>query len=111
MSVPRCSIAFFSSGSSFNLSAATIAFGNLVLDGEDVGEIAVVAVGPEWPPVLPVDQLGGDAHAVAGLADAAFEHVGHAERPGDLLHVHPLPLNVKAVLRATTEQGRNLKGR
>ena len=34
-----------------------------------------------------VDELPGDAHAIAGLAHAAFEHVAHAELAADLLHV------------------------
>ena len=35
---------------------------DLVLDGEDIGEIAVVAIGPQMPPVAAVDELRGDAH-------------------------------------------------
>ena len=49
--------------------------GHLVLDGEDVLELAVVALGPDMPVGLRVDQLHGDADAVAGLAHAAFDHV------------------------------------
>jgi len=33
-----------------------------------------------------VDQLPGDAHAVAGFAHAAFKHVAHAELLRHLLH-------------------------
>ena len=45
-------------------------------------ELAVVALGPDVPVGLRVDQLDGDADAVARLADAAFEHVVDAELPG-----------------------------
>jgi hypothetical protein len=37
-----------------------------------------------------VDQLAGDAHAVAGLAHAAFEHVTHPQLARYLLHVSRL---------------------
>ena len=39
-----------------------------------------------------VDQLPGDAHPVAGLAHAAFEHVAHAELLRHLLHGDRLAL-------------------
>ena len=39
-----------------------------------------------------LDQLAGDAHPVAGLAHAAFEHVAHAELAADLLDVDGLAL-------------------
>ena len=62
---------------------------HLVLDGEDVGQLAVVALGPQMAAARGVDELRGDAHAVAGLADAAFEHEAHAELAADLLHLRP----------------------
>ena len=55
------------------------ALGDLVLDGEDVGEVAVVALCPDVVAGRRVDKLRGDAQALAGLAHAAFEHVAHAE--------------------------------
>jgi hypothetical protein len=61
---------------------------DLVLCGEDVVQLAVEAVGPQMAAALGVDQLGGDAHAVAGLADRAFQHEAHAELAADLLHLH-----------------------
>ena len=39
-----------------------------------------------------VDQLGGDPNPVASFADAAFQHVGDAERLRDFLHVDRLAL-------------------
>ena len=56
-------------------------FGDLVLEVEDVLEHTVIAVGPDMRAAGGVDQLGRDPDAVAGLADAAFEHVAHAELP------------------------------
>ena len=39
-----------------------------------------------------VDQLTGDAHAVARFAHAALKHVAHAQFAADLLHVDGLTL-------------------
>src|SRR5882762_8269000 len=43
---------------------------DLILHREDVGEVAVVAVGPDMVAGLRLDQLRGDADAVAGFAQA-----------------------------------------
>ena len=59
---------------------------------EDVGQFAVIAIGPDVVASRGVDQLGGDAHAVAALADAALQHVAHAEFAGDALYVDCLAL-------------------
>ena len=58
---------------------------DLVLDREDVLELAVVALGPDVPVGLGIDQLHRDAHAVARLAHAALDHVLHAELRRHLL--------------------------
>src|SRR5215471_12663881 len=63
-------------------------FGDLVLHGEDVAEIAVVALGPNVIAGFRLDQLRGDPQPVAALADASFEHVAHAELASDLLHIN-----------------------
>lgn len=52
---------------------------DLVLHGEDVVDGAVVALGPEMGTAGGIDQLGGDADAVAALANAALEDMAHAE--------------------------------
>ena len=61
---------------------------DLVLQREQVLEVAVVAVGPEVVPGLGLDQLGGHAEPVARPAGAALEHVAHAELAPDLLDRH-----------------------
>jgi hypothetical protein len=56
---------------------------------EDVIEAAIVAVGPEMSAGAAVDQLDGDAQAIAGLAHAAFEDmadVQFARRGADFDH-------------------------
>ena len=69
---------------------------DLVLDREDVLELAVVGLGPEVVAVLHVDELRGDADPVADLAHAALEHRRHAELLADLPDVHLLPLEREA---------------
>ena len=66
--------------------------GDLVLDGEDVGQVAVVAVGPDVPAGLAVDELAVDPHLRAGLADAALQHELDVEFLADVLHLdRPCP--------------------
>src|SRR6202041_1056409 len=60
--------------------------GNLLLNGEDVLELPVVTLGPHGTPAGSFYQLRGDAHAVAGAPDRAFQNVGGAELLADLLH-------------------------
>lgn len=48
-----------------HLQLADDRMGDLVLDGEDVGQVAVVTLGPEMVAIGGVDQLTGDAHAFA----------------------------------------------
>lgn len=45
--------------------------GNFVLHREDVGEVAVIALGPDMVAGVVLDQLRGDPDAIAGLAQAA----------------------------------------
>ena len=56
---------------------------DIVLDLENIGQIAVVAVAPEMSATFRVDELRGNAHALAGPADRAFEHGTHAELAAD----------------------------
>jgi hypothetical protein len=65
---------------------------DLVLDGEDVLELAVVALRPDVPVGLGVDELDGDAHPVARLAHAALRDILHLQRLRHLLDVHRLAL-------------------
>ena len=58
---------------------------DLVLDGEHIGELAIVALRPEMVSVGRVDELRCYPQAVAGLADAAFQD-----------RVHPEPLRHRA---------------
>ena len=66
--------------------------GNLVLDGEDVLELPVMAARPQAVAVGRADELGRDAQPVARLADAAFEHRPDTELPPDVADVALLAL-------------------
>ena len=59
--------------------SATIVRENLVLDSEDILQLAVVALSPAVRAGHGIDELGADADAITGATDTAFEHVAHAE--------------------------------
>ena len=56
---------------------------DVVLNGEDVGQLAVVPFRPQMIAVLRVDELCRHADPASRAADAAFENVRDAERLGD----------------------------
>ncbi len=56
---------------------------DVVLNGEDVRERALVGLRPELTVRLHLAQSNGDAHSIAPCAHAAFEHVIDAERRAD----------------------------
>src|SRR5690348_18442615 len=55
------------------------------LDRENVRELAIVRLCPYLPSGFRIDELRDDAHAVAGVTNAAVEHGRGAERRPDLL--------------------------
>ena len=58
----------------------------LILKRKNVGEVAVVSFRPNVVTRDRVDQLASDAHPLAALADAAFEHIAHtSSRPTCLM--------------------------
>ena len=61
------------------------AAGDLVLHGEDVAELPVVAFSPVMATGDCVDELGADSQPLAGAAHAAFQHVTDAKLARDLL--------------------------
>ena len=60
---------------------------DLVLQREQVADVAVEALGPEMRVGRGVDQLGVDANPVLRSLDTAFQHVTHAELTADLFRV------------------------
>src|SRR5713101_1202338 len=71
----------------FRLDRPGDALGYFVLNREDVRGFPVVMVGPNVVAGQGVDELSRDAHAVARLADAAFEYVADAQFPPDLANI------------------------
>src|SRR6516164_9878664 len=64
------------------------ALGDLVLEGKDIGQFAIVAIRPQVVTSRRLDQLCGDAETIGGPPHAAFEHVAHAELATDFAYVH-----------------------
>ena len=67
-------------------------FRYFVLYREGVGEVAVVALGPDVLTGLGLDELGGDADAVARFAQTAFEDIAHTQLAPNLFHIDRAPL-------------------
>jgi hypothetical protein len=57
--------------------------GDVVLDGEELGEGAVVLLGPDMGSRTGVDQLDGDAYSVPDGSEAALDHVFGSQLPAD----------------------------
>src|SRR5262249_50972443 len=60
---------------------------HLILQLENVLEIAVEPVDPDMDTIGSVDQLARDANPITGLADAALQNISHAELATDLPNV------------------------
>ena len=58
-----------------------------ILEIEQVFDLALEAIRPDMRHRRGIDELRGDANARAHPANAAFEHIAHAELAADLLHV------------------------
>jgi hypothetical protein len=69
----------FLGGRELRLQLVGDAFGDLALDGEDIGQIAIVGLRPEVSVVAGIDQLRDHAHLVSRPLDAAFDHMRHAQ--------------------------------
>ena len=52
---------------------------DLVLQREYVAQLAIVALGPQMLAICRIDQLDGDAHGIARLADTALDDVTRTE--------------------------------
>ncbi len=92
----------------FQLQRFDDGLADLVLQGEDVVELAVVALGPQMAAGGPVNQLSGDPHPAAGFAHAAFQDVADAQLPGQLAHIEGLALELEGGVAGDDEQGRDL---
>ncbi|MGH9794177.1 MAG: hypothetical protein ACRD5G_05340 [Candidatus Acidiferrales bacterium] len=59
--------------------------GHIVLQSEDVAQRAFVSLRPQVRLILHLNQLGGDAYAVARAPDTALENEIHPQFPADLV--------------------------
>src|ERR1700756_2925010 len=82
-------------GKELHLKSVHNSFRNLVLNLEDVGEIAVVALSPDVVASKPVNQLRVDPDSATRLSDTAFEDVCDIELARDLGHMLRAALEAK----------------
>ena len=92
-----------------NLERSNDLLCELVLHGEDIREIGIKALAPDVSAARSIDKLTGNAHPVACLAHAAFQHVAHAEVTPNLLHVDRLALVGKARIARDNMQLRQFR--
>ncbi len=64
--------------------------GDLVLDGEQITDVAIEPLGPSVRVALGVDQLGRDPNLLVRSLDAPLQHVAHAELAANLLAVRSI---------------------
>src|SRR5882762_6743024 len=62
--------------------------GDFVLDGKDVGEIAIETFRPNVTAIVGANELAGDAHARSCFSHASFKYKTDPEFLSDLLHFY-----------------------
>ena len=62
-------------------------FGDLALDGKDIGQIAIVGLRPEMRIVTRIDELRVNANLARGALHAALQHMRDAELLRDLAQI------------------------
>src|SRR3954471_17873987 len=76
----------------FRFDSADDALRNLILNREDVGDIAVVSFCPKMGSRLCLDQLAGDANSLASFSDTALKQISNTKIAGYLFHINRAPL-------------------
>ena len=66
--------------------------GDLLLDRQDVGHVAIVLLAPQHGAIARVHQLGSDRERVDALHQPAFQHGAHPQLPADFLDILVLTL-------------------
>src|SRR6266516_4911911 len=61
--------------------------GDVVLNGEDVRQVAVVGFRPQGEAIRDIDELGGNPQLIARLEHAALQHGADVEQFANLAHV------------------------
>ena len=84
----------------FRLDRTHHTFGNAILEVEHIAAIAFKAVGPELRARGSIDELSGDAKAIATAPDATLQHISHAKLAPDLTHIDRLaPVGERRIAR------------
>src|SRR6516165_2358856 len=81
---------------------------DVVLDRENISQIAVVSIGPKMPATRRIDELRVDPHAIASAADRAFEYRLHAQLLADGANIDRAPLVGKARVACDHPEAGNL---
>jgi len=76
----------------FRFNGGDHLLGDFILQSENIGQFAVVAIRPDMVARGGVNELRRDTHAVAALADTAFQDVTHAELTRSSFHIDGLAL-------------------
>ena len=82
----RLADSLFLLGQQLDLQLVDDCVRDIILDGEYVSEVPVVAVRPDVRARHGVDQLSSDAHPIVDLPHAAFDHVADPQLATDLDH-------------------------
>ena len=86
---------FFLFRKKFNLQGVDNRVRNLILQGKDVVQIAVVTFGPDVTVVGTVNQLRGDPDATGRFAHAPFQDMADVELTGHPANIHRLAFESK----------------
>src|SRR5215475_449795 len=77
---------------------------NLILHSKDIIDLAIVVLGPAVSACPSIDQLGGDAYAIATPPHTSFQHIAHSEFAADLADIRRFTLVLKAGIARDHEQ-------
>ena len=102
-------MALISSGEELQLQGRDDGLADLVLQGEDVGEIAVPVFGPDVAAGLAVDERGGDAHPKPALRTLPSSTWLTSSSRATLGRSTFWPLNRKLLLREMTKRAETLE--
>src|SRR5207248_10552130 len=62
--------------------------GDFVLNGEDIRQVAIEALGPDMAAILAVNELSSYPDARSRLSHASFQDKSNTKLPADLLYLH-----------------------
>jgi len=81
---------------------------DILLNGEDIGELAVIALCPEMFPLRHSDELGGNSHPVARFAYRTFDQMAGAKVAADSAQILIVAFDLKRRSAADDTQAPDL---